>query len=289
MKNLENKFSIIGAGWLGEPLLKEVHRRGWDVVATKQTEKGIQELVAAGYKLFPFAAEKGMIRARDGERLFRDRVVIITLPPSSNYGEIGYLGAIQNCARLAKQFGAKEIIFTSSTSVYGDASGVITEMLPPMPKRESAYKIVSVERWLLNEFNFPVRILRLGGLIGNGRHPIFSLSGKRNIPSPHNVINLLHIRDLIRAIIALVSQPKVELVNSFSEPSFTNIYNLVTPLHLTRQSYYEAVAQVRGIPAPEFKTEGLPLKRIIDGSKITAEYDFYYQELDLIHADLEIL
>ncbi len=283
------KVTIIGAGWLGAPLLKSLTSQKINAIGTKRSKKGAIELQKAGLKVVDYRADKGEITASKGRELFQDRYIIITLPPSGDYSEGGYLQALQNCARFAKQFKAKRVIFTSSISVYGEASGLINEALPPMPKRKNGIEISTFEAWLRTQFQFPHTILRLGGLIGHGRHPIFSLSGKQEVKSPHNMINLLHIRDLIGAIEALLNyyqEKSVDLKEEFKE---SEIYNLVTPVHLTRKSYYEEMAKRFELPPPQFAAAKPELKRIIDGSKISEVTGFTYRELDLINASLEIL
>ena len=152
-----------------------------------------------------------------------------------------------------------------------------------MPQTLSAKAIVAAENALKNG-KTPVTILRLAGLIGNGRHPIFSLQGRSNIRSPFNAINLLHIDDLIGAIETLIARNgKIS-----SEKAF-EVYNIVTPTHPNRMSYYQAIARYLNLPIPTFEDPRPELKRIIDGGKITEQGDFHYQILDLVHASLEKL
>lgn len=298
------KISLIGAGWLGTPLSYTLSTMGMDVIATKQTAKGIDLVQSTAPKNFTenritwqcFSSHNMMsnkMNTEDLKALFYQRVVIITVPPTpfikaypSEHqlkGIDDYERFIAKITQIAEEYQTTHLYYTSSTSVYGNSSGIINEELPTMPQTLSAKAIVAAENVLKNG-KTPVTILRLAGLIGNGRHPIFSLQGRSHIRSPFNAINLLHIDDLIRAIQALIIRDK----ETTSEKSF-EIYNIVTPTHPNRESYYQAIARYLSLPLPTFEDPKPELKRIIDGGRITEQGDFSYQILDLVHASLEKL
>ena len=293
------KVTIIGAGWLGMPLAVKLLANNYHVMATKQSAEDINDCLAALKKNSIFSQQYAVMPFSDGllnhnildsgilQQLFTDRQIIITVPPTpflrrhamENQAEgiVDYANFIQNMAKIASDYQAESLIYTSSISVYGNSSGIINEELPAMPKTNSAKAIVAAEKSLQNNI-IPVTILRLAGLIGHGRHPIFTLQGRDNIRSPLNAINLLHIEDLLQAIIVILNREKVS--KSY------DIYNLVTPCHPNRQSYYQALAQQLNLTEPIFETAQPELKKIIDGGKITNKGDFNYKVLDLIHSSL---
>ena len=309
------KVTIIGAGWLGSALAFHFLKKGFDVIATKQTDAGIVDLQARiedAQDALMASDKKSILQQlqlvtfteidllNDGSKeklktLFTDRSIIITIPPTpfingtekmlaENKAPLCYEKMITQIAQMASQYGAREVLYTSSTSVYGDSSGTIHEAIPPMPKTlsakairsaESALEVIAIERHL------PITILRLGGLIGNGRHPVYVLSGRENISKPFDAINLIHINDLLLAIDALLLRATEIEIPIFS------IYNVVTPYHPNRQSYYQAIAKHLQLSIPQFESPAPILKRIIDGSKITEAGDFTYREIDLISAPLD--
>lgn len=298
--NLNKKVSIIGAGWLGMPLLVKLLADNYHVIATKQSAEDLPEIdeilqkrsiTTQQYSLMPFSDLSLQNRAENitlFQQLFANRQVIITVPPTpflrqysvkeQDRGISDYADFMKNIANIAQNHQAESIIYTSSISVYGNSSGIINEELPAMPKTNSAKAIVAAEKSLQN-LNIPVTILRLAGLIGHGRHPIFSLQGRENIRAPFNAINLLHIDDLIAAILTILRR----------QVSFLSydIYNLVAPYHPNRQSYYQALAKQLNLNTPIFEAATPELKKIIDGGKITQKGDFNYEVLDLIHSSLK--
>ncbi|MHC5225351.1 NAD-dependent epimerase/dehydratase family protein [Ignatzschineria sp. LJL83] len=301
------KISIIGAGWLGKPLSHTFYENDWDVIATNQIQKKSHNLQVDSansnidstleWKCFssPIFMNDEM-NSSELKEIFEQRVVIITIPPTpflkaypSEQQAIGiqdYESFIAKITLMAERYQAKHLYYTSSTSVYGNSSGIINEELPTMPKTSSAKAIVSAEKTLKNG-KTPVTILRLAGLIGNGRHPIFSLQGRNSIRSPFNAINLLHIDDLISAIQTLVMRHEQIQLDKIQIDKFFEIYNIVTPTHPNRKSYYQAIARYLNLPIPTFEDPKPELKRIIDGGKITEQGDFSYKILDLVHASLE--
>jgi nucleoside-diphosphate-sugar epimerase len=83
----------------------------------------------------------------------------------------------------------KKVIFVSSTSVYGEIplenveveKNSITEEILPNPDTESK-QLLEVEN--KSNTHFKTTIVRFGGLIGNDRHPIYFLAGRKNIENP---------------------------------------------------------------------------------------------------------
>lgn len=306
---MNKKVTIIGAGWLGFPLAQYLNQANFEVSATR---RAIDDTIISDFytedPTITFLAYCDLLlhKIRETqqqtndlgiyhelcERLFKNRDVIITIPPSyfvkksldqdSRKGsQFSYAEMVLYTAQLAQDCGATRIIFTSSTSVYGNSSGIIHEELPAMPKTANATTIREAEKMLETQISIPVTILRLAGLIGNGRHPIFHLSGRDNIIEPFNAINLLHIDDLIRAIHSLLLRDP-----TLSQHPRYEIYNLVTPFHPNRQSYYQTLAKQLNLPLPQFEVPRPLLKKIIDGQKITEQGDFCYRQIDLFQSPI---
>lgn len=318
MNNRLNKqqILIVGAGWAGLPLAQLLVAHGADVIATKQnvTSKLKAELEGAvsGYPgslqlillseehLFDPFNENAVTQFAAA---FKNRSIIITIPPSPFIGNKGinwerdkairsdrslkteiaptYGEMIGKIVELAERYHARSLLFLSSTSLYGATSGLIHEAIPTLPQTDNAKAILTAEA-CINQSLLPSTILRLGGLIGHGRHPIYHLAGREGIKSPYDAINLLHIEDLLSAIATLITQQ----VSGEHQDQSSRLYNVVTPLHLERKCYYQTLAQKLALPLPQFESPKPLLKRIVDGGKITHETAFIYRQLDLINASL---
>ena len=112
-------------------------------------------------------------------------------------------------------------------------------------------------------------IVRLGGLIGKDRHPIFKLQN-RNIGNPGGRINFIHQKDAVSGICNLIVNPKLR-----------GIYNLVSPHHPNREKYYEFMAKKLGLPSPKFTSEPAII-RIIQARKIEDDTPFKYTVNNLL-------
>jgi hypothetical protein len=87
-------------------------------------------------------------------------------------------------------------------------------------------------------------IIRFGGLIGPGRHPVAQLSGRKELSGGNDPVNLIHRADCIRL-----------LRDAVSEPNWTGLLNAVYPEHPPKAVYYTAEAEKRGLAAPEYRDE----------------------------------
>ncbi len=155
------------------------------------------------------------------------------------------------------------IIFTSSTSVYGDAQGTVKETTPRNPVTNSGRVLEELEDWLHNLPGTSVDILRLAGLVGPGRHPGRFFAGK-TAPDGEHGVNLVHLEDVIGAITLLLQAPKGG-----------HIYNICAPAHPARNVFYPQMARLLGLEPPQFRNSLDSGKgKIIDGSRICNELGF---------------
>ncbi len=69
--------------------------------------------------------------------------------------------AIETLVNSAIAFQVPKVIFTSSTAVYGEQNGEMTENSPLDGVTESAKALVATEQWLHQLPNISVDILRL--------------------------------------------------------------------------------------------------------------------------------
>ncbi len=129
------KVAIVGLGWLGMPLAMSLAARGWQVTGSKTTLDGVEAARMSGIESYPLRLEPELVcEADDLDALLDVDALVITLPARrSGPGEDFYLQAMQELVDSALAYRIPRIIFTSSTSVYGDAQGVVKENTPRNP------------------------------------------------------------------------------------------------------------------------------------------------------------
>lgn len=265
------KVAIVGLGWLGMPLATALTARGWQVTGSKTTPDGVEAARMCGIASCELRLTPELeCDADELEALLSVDALVVTLPASRTAeGGENYLRAVQNLVDSALAFNVPRIIFTSSTSVYGNGAGVMKETSPLQPVTVAGQTLVELENWLHDLPGTSVDILRLSGLVGPKRHPGRFLAGKTNVPDGEHGVNLVHLDDVVTAITLLLQTPKGG-----------HIYNLSAPAHPARQQFYPAVAQQLGLTPPTFAAAENQHGKIIDGNKICDELGFEYRYPD---------
>lgn len=266
------KIAIIGLGWLGMPLAQSLVRRGIEVVGSKTTPDGVEAARMSGINCFQLQLTPELLCDPDDlAQLMTVDALVITLPASrTRGGGAQYFQAVQMVVDSALAFGVPRIIFTSSTSVYGETRGRIKESSPLQPVTTAGKTLAELELWLHKLPNTSVDILRLAGLVGAERHPGRFLAGKTDVKGGSQGVNLVHQEDVISAIELLLNLPRGG-----------HIYNLCAPIHPRKRDFYPECARALELTPPEFASEDIeePIREI-DGSKICSELGFEYQYPD---------
>lgn len=271
------KVAIIGLGWLGMPLAQSLIRRGVEVVGSKTTPDGVAAARMSGINCYQLELTPELVcEVDDLAQLMSADALVITLPASrTTEGGADYLQAVQMLVDSALAFGIPRIIFTSSTSVYGETQGRIKEHSPLQPVTIAGQTLMALEQWLHQLPNTSVDILRLAGLVGADRHPGRFLAGKTGVKGGSLGVNLVHQEDVIAAIELLLKLPKGG-----------HLYNLCAPVHPKKRDFYPACARALQLTPPVFADEDSASEdreeanREIDGSKICSELGFEYQYPD---------
>lgn len=266
------KVAIIGLGWLGMPLALSLMARGYQVLGSKTTTDGVEAAAMCGVESYRLVLDPQM--RCDSEALgalFNVDALILTLPARrSGDGEDFYFQAVQQVVDTALAHSVPRILFTSSTSVYGEGEGLMNEESPLLSVTNSGKVLKALESWLHSLPGTEVDILRLAGLAGPGRHPGRFLANKTAVANGQGGVNLVHLDDVINALTLLLQAPHGG-----------HIYNLSAPEHPSRDVFYPRMAQQLGLVPPRFAggdTRGLG--KLIDGSLICRELGFVYQYPD---------
>lgn len=252
------KIAILGCGWLGLPLAEHLTNNSYSVNGSTTCIKKKKALNKVNINAFVINLENNTSTLCD---FLNVDVLIITIPPkASNYTQL-----IKDLISKIEKSTIKRIIYTSSISVYGDATGIITEHTKTNPKKTTVTQILAVERLLLSNKNFNTNIIRLGGLINTERHPAYHLSGKL-LKSPHELINFVHLDDCIAVISKLLK----------TKPD-NNIYNLVNPYHPKKGDYYTDCCKKLNLPIPTINTTSKAIVKEVSSEKICAFINFKFK------------
>lgn len=262
------KVAIIGLGWVGLPLAQALLSDGIQVVGTKTTQDGIEAACSVGIEccLLRLTPELECDDEDFTQLMEKSDAIVILLPPSKVNVE-NYVAAIATIVNSAIAFQVPKVIFTSSTAVYGDQQGEMTEDSPLRGSTPSAQALIDTEDWLHQLPNISVSVLRLAGLVGERRHAGRFLAGKTGIKGAKQAVNMVHQDDVIDAILLLLNQAEGG-----------RLYNLCAPIHPTRRDFYTQAAKSLGLVPPEFIDSENELEgKVINGNRICQELGFEYQ------------
>ncbi|UPZ16627.1 SDR family oxidoreductase [Flavobacterium humidisoli] len=256
------KISILGCGWLGLPLAKTLISKGHSINGSTTSENKLSILKDAGINSFLVTVESESVSENTTFFLAESEILIIDIPPKlrtvdPNSEKKAFVEKIKNLIPFIAKSTVKKVLFVSSTSVYGDDNGLVTEERSPNPDTESGKQLVLAEKLLQDNQNFDTTILRFGGLIGEDRHPIKFLAGKENLDNPDAPINLIHQNDCIGIIDEIINQSK-----------WNEVFNAVAPFHPTREDYYTQKAVEMNLPEPKFGSEKSNIKKVVSSEKI---------------------
>lgn len=265
------KISILGCGWLGFPLAKSLLKKGFYVKGTTTSLEKLTVLEQANIDAFLISLHSDSI-VGDIETFLKDsEILIIDIPPKlRGINNESFVDKIKTLLPCIEKSSVKNVLFVSSTSVYADENRIITEETTPNPETESGKQLLQSEQFLQKNTKFKTTVLRFGGLIGEDRHPIHSLSKKDNVENPDAVINLIHQEDCIGIIEKIIEKK-----------SWNETYNAVTPFHPSRETYYTQKAIELNINAPKFNHSKTYNGKTILSNKIQKELDYQFIRISL--------
>lgn len=259
MERRELSVTIIGCGWLGLALGKQLVEKGYSVNGSVRKSIGFKALEEVGIK--PFAldlAENFDIPTPISKQV---EMLVITIPPFDRNNPERYAEILRS---VLNQFSDQtRVIFTSSTGIYPEDSAIYTENFNFTNEQEST--ALNLAENAIRQSNKSSVIFRLGGLIGPNRHPIRQLQGRSDIKNPDGPINFVHQGDCIRAMVLAIETNEL-----------TGTFNLVYPDHPSRKDYYFEAAKHYALVPPKF-ADGASNQRLVSSEKIMSKAGFEFQ------------
>jgi nucleoside-diphosphate-sugar epimerase len=233
------KISVIGCGWLGLPLAKEL-TDNYEVYGSTTTDTKLERLKELGIRPVLLEVDNSDIRCDDKE-IWTAHVFIIAIPPGIRaHGEDYHVR--QMSTLLTNISEEVPIIYISSTSVYPSAAGNYNEFYNVDLDNTGNATLYRAERLVSERENST--ILRCGGLMGMNRIAGRYFAGKE-APGAKQPVNYIHHHDAVHIIIKVI------------KGKITGTYNLVCPEHPSRREVYKANAEQFGFKMPTFIDDGV--------------------------------
>ncbi|MBW4483288.1 MAG: SDR family oxidoreductase [Tildeniella torsiva UHER 1998/13D] len=199
------KAAILGCGYVGQAVAHLWKSQGIYVTATTTSADRVSDLqtVANAVQVVHGSDADGIAALLQNQDTL---LICVGAGRQASYEEIYLNTAKTVVSALAQAPSLKQIIFTSSYSVYGNYGGAwVREGDPVKPATDNARIMAETEQTLLGA-STPERnvcIFRLGGIYGPGRElaKIYSRAAGTTRPgSGHEGSNWIHLDDIVGAI-----------------------------------------------------------------------------------------
>jgi len=281
---IDADVSILGCGWLGQPLARHLVARDVHVRGTTTTPAKIDALRADGIEPFLLSLDPHL-SGENTSSVFASPILVLNVPPSRGGEDVQAHHRRQiDAVREAATEGAVEwILFASSTGVYPNVERTVTEADQPpgqpdaLPgtRRSTGRAVLAAEKRLMDDPAFATTIVRFGGLYGGDRHPGRFLAGRSDVGRPEAPVNLIHRDDCVALVTTLLQQDVRD-----------EVFNACADAHPTRRTVYTRAAEVLGLNPPTFDASDTTTGKVVDNQKVKARCGYHFRHPDPL-ADLE--
>lgn len=265
---MSKTIAIAGLGWLGQPLAYRLHLLGYKVKGSVTTMEKATLLQKNGVEAYPVEITDRGVQGSVKALLKNSDYLIIMIPPGlrRNTGA-DYVLKMVHFLEEIKQTEVEKIILVSSTSVYDDSQGKVTEKDEPQPETISGKQLRQVEQLFANSKGLKTTIVRFGGLIGGSRQPAKYLAGRKDLNDGDAPVNLIHRDDCINI-----------LVNIIKQDAFGTVFNAVNSYHPKKSEYYIQKAKELSLEPPTFAESNVDEKfKQVDSENLKKVLDYAFK------------
>jgi len=238
---MNKTIAIAGMGWLGLPLAQHLKTLDFKTKGSVTKLDKATTLQKSGFDVYSVTISEDGVHG--SVRAFLDNVthLVVMIPPGlrRNTGS-DYVLKMSHFLSEVEKSSVSNCVFVSSTSVYGNAQGKVTEKDLPQPENEAGRQLFQVEQLFFTS-SCQTSIVRFGGLFGGNRQPTRYLAGRENLSGAHAPVNLIHRNDCVQIISEIIKQQ-----------AFGHIFNAVHPDHPVKVDYYTQKAAELGLKTPHF-------------------------------------
>ncbi|MFN4000044.1 epimerase [Algoriphagus sp.] len=263
-------ISIIGLGWLGEPLGIHLQDKGFKVLGSTTSEEKRKRLFLKGLEVIRFSLNPHP-EGLGFHALFQPEILVVNIPPRTRSGNGEFhLEQLKYLRSLIDSSPIEKVIFVSSTGIYPETPSKEKYAEDYLLTHENAGNEILLRAELLmgKDQNYDLTIVRFGGLMGKDRIPGKYFSGKENVAG-HTRVNFIHQNDAV-GILAWVIEKGL----------WIQTFNGVAPIHPFRREIYEKNSAELGIAPPaSYQNELDGIDRLIDSRKILETgYEFEFPD-----------
>jgi nucleoside-diphosphate-sugar epimerase len=229
---------IAGCGYVGQATADLFRGEGWEVEGWTGSAESAAQL---SDKPYPVIAVD--IAQRDQVNAHPENFDAVIHCASTRGGDVDLYRRVylEGARNLLDRFVGSTILFTSSTSVYGQKNGEwVTEKSETAPARDTGRILLEAERLILGGGGI---VTRLAGIYGPGRSALLQkfLKGRATIdPERDRYVNQVHRDDIAAALLHLLSR----------KPNAGEIYNVVDNEPILQSECYRWLAGNLKRPLP---------------------------------------
>lgn len=263
-------ISVLGCGWLGLPLARDLRGAGWRVRGSTTDADNVPSLVSSGVEPFVLRGDPEL-RGEGLSDFFQSRVLFVNIPFTRQLSDPGiYRAQVKSAMSHAQAGRTRWVIFASSTSVYPDEITVAAEDADFFGDNPRSKILRGIERDLLESEYFDATVIRFAGLYGPGRPIGKFLSGRKNLSRGQAPVNLVHLDDCLGIVRAVLEKE-----------ARNEIFNACGDGHPSRKDLYTAAALFSGLPAPEFSDDNQPVSgKIVSNQKVKDRLGYKFSHSD---------
>ncbi len=260
MKNI----GIIGLGWLGLPLARNLQSLGYTIFGTTTSLKKKIELEKEGFSVLVLNLNEDQNKSEVQEFFKTCNFAFLNIPPSKcNFQS--YQSQILSAVSFFEN--GTKFVFASSTSVYSENVKIALEDSQILSDYNYSSQLFLTEKALKSKLGSDLTILRFAGLVGENRNPAKFLAGKKNLKNGNSPVNLVHLNDCV-SFISHVLENKL----------FGEIFNVCSSEHPSREEFYSWKCIKDNFEKPEFESqEEMLLSKIVSNEKSKTILNFTYK------------